>query len=73
MKIKHAVLMVSYNQEKYIREAIESIMNNDVHNFSMCLDNICKMYGTKLAYETNKDLDLFWNNMSIKKEWEIRY
>ena len=30
MKIKHAVLMVSYNQEKYIREAIESIMNNDV-------------------------------------------
>lgn len=51
----------------------DAIMNNDIHNFSVCLDNICKMYGTKLAYENNKDFDIFWNNMSIKKEWEIRY
>ncbi len=30
MKIKHAALMVSYNQEKYIRKAIESVMDNEV-------------------------------------------
>lgn len=82
MKIKHAVLMVSYNQEKYIREAIESIMNNDVlpevfiiHDDRSSDEtwNIISEYAQKYpniikATQNEKNLGVYGNINSVYKE-----
>jgi len=41
-----SVLMPAYNSEKYIAEAIQSILNQTVRNFELCIINDGSTDGT---------------------------
>lgn len=51
----------------------DAILNNNVNKFSDSLDNLCRLYGTRISYSNNDDFDAFWNDTSVKKEWRISF
>lgn len=46
-KIKFSVLIISFNQEKYIKEAIESVLNQSYQNFEIVVSDDCSIDKTQ--------------------------
>ena len=47
MNIKHTILMVTYNQEDYIRVGLDSILNQDVLPFEIIIGDDCSTDNTR--------------------------
>lgn len=51
----------------------DAILNNNVNKFSDSLDNLCRLYGTRISYSNNDDFDAFWNDTSVKRNGEYLF
>jgi glycosyltransferase involved in cell wall biosynthesis len=55
MKVKLSVLMTVFNDEKYIKESIDSVLNQSYRNFIFIIINDASTDGTKNIIETISD------------------
>lgn len=55
MKPRVSVIMPVYNAEKYVKQAIESILNQTFQDFELLIINDCPEDGTMDVVESIKD------------------
>ena len=62
-----SILMPAYNCEKYIRAAIESILNQTHQNFELLIADDCSTDSTKIIIDSYKDLRIktFHNDINL--------
>lgn len=76
MQEKVDVLMATYNGEKYIKEQIESILNQTYKNIQLIISDDCSTDGTKeilQQYEQNDKVKVFYHekNLGYIKNFEF--
>jgi glycosyltransferase involved in cell wall biosynthesis len=74
--IKHSILMITYNQEKYIGHAIESIINQSEQAYELIVLDDCSKDNTfevvKKYSEKHKFIKVFRNDFNIGISQNIR-
>ena len=51
MLVKHSIVMICYNQEKYIRKALDSVLNEQVKPYEIVIGDDCSTDGTRAILE----------------------
>ena len=76
MNEKVDVLMATYNGEKYLKEQIDSILNQTYQNIHLIISDDCSTDGTRnilKEYEENEKITVFYqeNNQGYVKNFEF--
>ncbi len=76
MQEKIDVLMATYNGEKYLKEQIESILNQTYKNIQLIISDDCSTDGTReilKQYEQNDKIKIFYQekNLGYIKNFEF--
>ena len=54
MQVKHSIIMICYNQEKYIKAALDSVLNEQVKPYEIIIGDDCSTDATRAILEEYK-------------------